>query len=94
MGATYIKSEGELGDRSVWKGAPAVGFKIGIATSNRTVIFMGTKSSLAYMDRIARAYDTYTDAMGGGGLKGVFATIASPIVLPILWMGGAIPRSV
>lgn len=89
MGATYIKSKSELGDQSVWKGAPAVGFKIGLATNNRTVIFMGTKSSLAYMDRIANAYDTYTDAMGDGGLKGVFATIASPIVLPILWMGGA-----
>jgi hypothetical protein len=68
-----------VSDQSVWKGAPAVGFKLGIATSNRTMIFMGAKSSLAYMDRIARAYDTYTDAMGDGGLKGVFATIASPV---------------
>jgi hypothetical protein len=89
LGMTHIMSDTELGKRTTWKGAPALSFRIGFGTNNRTLIFLGAKSSLAYMDEIADAYDSYTDAMGEDNLKGLFAKMGAPVVLPILWMGGA-----
>ena len=57
--------------------------------NNRTIIFLGTKAVLTYMDLIADKYDDYFDKMEEDNLGGIFACVASPFALPLLWMGGS-----
>lgn len=89
FGTTRIGSDSYLGENSTWRAAPAFDWQLGYCPDNRMVIFIGTKSVLTYLDLIADQYQDYFDAMQEDNLKGVAACIGAPIVLPLLWMGGA-----
>jgi hypothetical protein len=74
---------------SVVKFGPAVDVRAGYAWSNREMIFMGAKMSMAYFDEITDSYDSYFGTIEDGGILGTLAILALPWAMVLIPMSGS-----
>jgi hypothetical protein len=94
FGMSYFNSKVDIypaggSSNSVGKFGPAVDVRVGYAWSNREMIFMGGKMSMAYFDEIVEAYEDYFDAIEDGGIKGTLAIMVLPWAITMIPMAGS-----